>query len=53
VKGYQLKANCYLNKPQKFDDFEDLVKAINDFWLTRAQLPGGRRRHYAGSEAVD
>jgi chemotaxis family two-component system response regulator Rcp1 len=36
---YQLKANCYLNKPVQLDDFEDLVKVINDFWLGKATLP--------------
>ena len=39
VKSYQLQANCYLNKPVQLDAFESLVKSINDFWLTKAQLP--------------
>src|SRR5580698_6773125 len=39
VKSYQLQANCYLNKPVQLDAFEALVKSINDFWLTKAQLP--------------
>jgi chemotaxis family two-component system response regulator Rcp1 len=53
AKGYQFKANCYLNKPVQLDDFEDLVKTINDFWLTRAQLPSARRRrHYVESKAA-
>ena len=39
VRGYQLKANCYLNKPVQLDAFENLVKSINDFWLTTATLP--------------
>jgi len=39
VKSYKLQANCYLSKPLQFDDFEALVKSINDFWLTRARLP--------------
>jgi hypothetical protein len=28
--------------PRQLEAFEDLVKAINDFWLTTAQLPRGR-----------
>jgi chemotaxis family two-component system response regulator Rcp1 len=51
VKGYQLAANCYLNKPQQLQAFEDLVKAINDFWLTRAQLPSGRRPYFVDDES--
>ena len=39
VKSYQLQANCYLTKPLKLDAFEDLVKSINDFWLTKVKLP--------------
>ncbi len=39
AKSYQLKANCYLNKPVELDAFENLVKSINDFWLVTAKLP--------------
>ncbi|MGI8906142.1 MAG: response regulator [Candidatus Sumerlaeaceae bacterium] len=39
VKSYQLQANCYLCKPVQLDEFEGLVKSINDFWLTQAKLP--------------
>ena len=39
TKSYQLQANCYLNKPVELDAFENLVKSIDDFWLTKAQLP--------------
>jgi chemotaxis family two-component system response regulator Rcp1 len=39
VKSYQLQANCYLNKPVRFEEFETLIKCINDFWLTSARLP--------------
>ncbi len=39
VKSYQLQANCYLSKPVQLDDFEAVVRSINDFWLTRAKLP--------------
>ena len=39
LKSYQLKANCYLSKPVQLSAFENLVKSINDFWLTKAQLP--------------
>lgn len=39
--SYQLHANCYLTKPAQFDEFSDLVRCVNDFWLTRAKLPQG------------
>ena len=39
VKSYRLQANCYLSKPVQLEEFESLVRSINKFWLTRAQLP--------------
>jgi chemotaxis family two-component system response regulator Rcp1 len=39
LRSYQLQANCYLTKPVHLDEFEAVVKSINDFWLTRAKLP--------------
>ncbi len=41
-KSYQLHANSYLCKPVQFAAFENLVKSINDFWLTKARLPQPR-----------
>ena len=38
-KSYQLQANCFLNKPVLFEDFDSLVKNINTFWLKEATLP--------------
>ena len=37
--SYQHKANCYLRKPVNLVAFENLVKSINDFWLTEVKLP--------------
>jgi chemotaxis family two-component system response regulator Rcp1 len=39
LTSYQLQANCYLSKPVQLEEFESLVKSINDFWLTRVKLP--------------
>jgi two-component system response regulator len=47
-KCYQLQANCYLSKPVQLDAFENVVKSINDFWLTKVKLPPQKR---SGSEA--
>ena len=44
ANSYRLQANCYLSKPQQLDAFESLVRCINEFWLTRAQLPPQRER---------
>ena len=42
MKSYQLQANCYLTKPARFDEFANLMKSVNDFWLTKVQLPQQR-----------
>jgi two-component system, chemotaxis family, response regulator Rcp1 len=39
LKSYELRANCYLSKPVRLDEFEELVKSINDFWLMKVKLP--------------
>jgi chemotaxis family two-component system response regulator Rcp1 len=39
AKCYELQANCYLSKPGQLDAFENLVRSINDFWLTKVKLP--------------
>jgi chemotaxis family two-component system response regulator Rcp1 len=42
VKSYQLHANCYLRKSVQLDEFDAVVKSINDFWLTWVELPPDR-----------
>jgi two-component system, chemotaxis family, response regulator Rcp1 len=39
TKAYDLNANCYVTKPLDFDRFERVMRAIEDFWLTIAELP--------------
>jgi chemotaxis family two-component system response regulator Rcp1 len=36
---YQQQANSYLTKPLQLDDFENLVKRVNDFWLISSRRP--------------
>jgi two-component system, chemotaxis family, response regulator Rcp1 len=42
-KSYELQANCYLIKPVQLEAFLSLVKSINDFWLTKVELPHERQ----------
>jgi chemotaxis family two-component system response regulator Rcp1 len=39
LKSYELQANCYLIKPVQLEAFENVVRSINDFWLTKVRLP--------------
>ena len=39
AKSYDLHANCYINKPVDFDRFIDVVRTIDDFWLSIVKLP--------------
>ena len=38
-KSYTLHANCYITKPVDLDQFVQVVKSIDDFWLTVVRLP--------------
>ena len=33
LQAYGLHANCYITKPVEFDQFMEIVKSIEDFWL--------------------
>ena len=39
LKSYDLNANCYITKPVELDKFIEVVKFIEDFWLTIVKLP--------------
>ncbi len=41
LKSYDLHANCYITKPVDLDQFNTVVKNIQDFWLTVVKLPQG------------
>ncbi len=40
-KTYNLHANCFVTKPLDQDQFVQVVKSIEDFWLTIVKLPKG------------
>jgi len=40
LKAYDLHANCYITKPIDLEKFIELVRSIEDFWLTIVKLPG-------------
>lgn len=40
LRSYDLQANCYVTKPVDLDQFINVVKSIEDFWLTIVRLPG-------------
>jgi chemotaxis family two-component system response regulator Rcp1 len=39
VKTYGLHANAYVVKPLDMDAFVEVVRGVNDFWLTIVKLP--------------
>jgi chemotaxis family two-component system response regulator Rcp1 len=39
VKAYEAHANCYIAKPIDFDNFLNVVKSIENFWLSVVRLP--------------
>ncbi len=41
LKTYNLHANCYIVKPMDLEQFFQVVKSIEEFWLTVVRLPNG------------
>jgi two-component system, chemotaxis family, response regulator Rcp1 len=39
ARAYDLHANCYITKPVGIDQFIEVVKSIENFWLAIVQLP--------------
>ena len=39
LRSYQLNANCYINKPVDFNQFLEVVRSIESFWLFVVTLP--------------
>lgn len=39
VRAYDLHVNCYITKPIDLYQFLNVVKAIEDFWLTIVKMP--------------
>ena len=39
LEAYDLHANCYVTKSVDLDQFFNIMKKIEDFWLTVVQLP--------------
>jgi len=39
LRAYQLHANCYITKPVNFNQFLEVVRSIDSFWLFVVTLP--------------
>ncbi len=39
LKSYESHANCYISKPVALEEFIDVVRQIEGFWLTIVKLP--------------
>jgi chemotaxis family two-component system response regulator Rcp1 len=39
LRSYRLHANCYITKPVGLDGFLEVVKSIDNFWLSVVKLP--------------
>lgn len=37
--SYELSANCYIVKPMDMDSFRNVIRTIDDFWLSMVKLP--------------
>jgi len=41
LRAYDLHANCYITKPVDFEEFAEIMRSIEDFWLSLVSLPQG------------
>ena len=39
LASYDNHANCYITKPVDLDQFMDVVRTIEDFWISIVKLP--------------
>lgn len=39
LRSYALHANCYITKPVDLEQFVQVVRSIDEFWLTIVRLP--------------
>ncbi len=39
LKAYGLHANCYISKPVDFEQFTNVIRAIDQFWFSVVMLP--------------
>ena len=43
LKTYNLHANCYIKKPVELNQFMEVVRAIEGFWMAIVELPNGTK----------
>ena len=43
IESYALGANCYVTKPVDLKAFQEIVRAVEDFWFTVVKLPKAPR----------
>ncbi|HOP06452.1 MAG TPA: response regulator [candidate division Zixibacteria bacterium] len=39
IRSYKLHANCFVSKPVELEEFLNVVKSVEDFWLSIVRLP--------------
>jgi CheY-like chemotaxis protein len=49
LRAYNLHANCYITKPVDFDQFLNVVRSIESFWLFIVTLPPGTKEGFSAS----
>ncbi len=41
IHSYNLHANCYVSKPVGLDPFQEIMRAVEEFWFAIVKLPKG------------
>lgn len=45
IRAYRSGANCYLHKPQDFDELIEVMRLVTQFWLQTVRLPDYNRHN--------
>lgn len=52
VRSYDLHVNCYITKPVDIHQFLDVIKSLNNFWLSVVALPEADARASAAPQSL-
>lgn len=43
LKTYEHHSNCFISKPVTMEDFEKVIRTVEEFWFVIVRLPQGKR----------
>lgn len=50
LKSYKLQSNCFVSKPVIMEDFEKVIRSLEDFWFLIVRLPQLRGERFCKTD---